>query len=43
MYIEECGIDIGDVPIHKSGAVGPIMSVYFRDPDCSLIEASSYP
>jgi catechol 2,3-dioxygenase-like lactoylglutathione lyase family enzyme len=30
-------------PVTKSGACGPICSVYVRDPDGNLIEVSSYP
>jgi len=29
-------------PVEKSGALGPIESVYFRDPDGNLIEVSHY-
>lgn len=33
-------IDIEDGPVHKSGAIGPMVSVYVRDPDNNLIEVS---
>ncbi len=36
------GIDILEGPVRRSGAVGPIESVYFRDPDENLIEVSNY-
>ena len=29
-------------PVAKSGALGPIISIYFNDPDENLIEVSSY-
>ena len=29
-------------PVQRTGATGPIQSVYFRDPDGNLIEASNY-
>jgi len=29
-------------PVQRTGANGPIMSVYFRDPDGNLIEVSRY-
>ena len=36
------GVDIVEGPVRKSGAKGPIESVYFNDPDGNLIEISSY-
>jgi catechol 2,3-dioxygenase-like lactoylglutathione lyase family enzyme len=29
-------------PVDKTGAMGPIKSVYFRDPDGNLVEVSNY-
>jgi len=29
-------------PVRKVGALGPMLSVYFRDPDGNLIEVSNY-
>lgn len=29
-------------PMTRSGAIGPIQSVYFRDPDNNLVEVSNY-
>jgi len=36
------GVEIVEGPIRKTGALGPIISVYFNDPDGNLIEISSY-
>jgi catechol 2,3-dioxygenase-like lactoylglutathione lyase family enzyme len=41
-HLRACGVDIEEGPTQKRGAMGPIMSVYCRDPDGSLIEISSY-
>lgn len=39
--LEACGVTIHDGPTERSGAVGPIVSVYFHDPDNNLIEVSN--
>jgi catechol 2,3-dioxygenase-like lactoylglutathione lyase family enzyme len=41
-HLERCGITIIEGPVEKTGATGPIRSVYFRDPDGNLIEVSEY-
>ncbi|RTL53713.1 MAG: VOC family protein [Bradyrhizobiaceae bacterium] len=41
-HLKSCGVAIEEGPIRKQGALGPINSVYCRDPDGSLIEISSY-
>lgn len=41
-HLNECEIAIIEGPVAKTGATGPIRSVYFRDPDGNLIEVSEY-
>ncbi|MBI3529499.1 MAG: VOC family protein [Betaproteobacteria bacterium] len=41
-HLEACGVDLIDGPVKRSGAVGTLLSVYFRDPDLNLIEVSNY-
>ena len=40
--LERKGIKIIEGPVKKTGAVGPIRSVYVRDPDLNLVEISVY-
>ncbi len=40
--LERKGIKIIEGPVRKTGAVGPIRSVYVRDPDLNLVEISVY-
>jgi len=40
--LDAAGIRIEEGPVTRTGALGPIMSVYVRDPDGNLVEISSY-
>ena len=40
--LREAKVAIIEGPVAKTGATGPMMSVYFRDPDGNLIEVSNY-
>ncbi|WP_406299688.1 VOC family protein [Embleya sp. NBC_00888] len=37
------GVPIEEGPVRRTGALGPIDSVYVRDPDGNLVEISVYP
>ncbi len=41
-HLQAEGVEIIEGPVAKTGATGPITSVYFRDPDENLIEVSNY-
>ena len=41
-HLENCGVIILEGPVERSGAIGPMMSVYIRDPDQNLIEIAVY-
>lgn len=42
-HLEAEGVTVIEGPVEKSGALGPITSVYFNDPDGNLVEVSRYP
>jgi catechol 2,3-dioxygenase-like lactoylglutathione lyase family enzyme len=41
-HLRRSGVAIEEGPVLRTGALGPITSVYFRDPDENLIEVSTY-
>jgi catechol 2,3-dioxygenase-like lactoylglutathione lyase family enzyme len=41
-HLHFCGVAILAGPVDKTGALGPIRSVYCRDPDGNLIEIATY-
>jgi len=41
-HLARCDVTIIEGPVAKTGATGPLRSVYFRDPDQNLIEVSNY-
>jgi catechol 2,3-dioxygenase-like lactoylglutathione lyase family enzyme len=41
-HLETCGVEIETAPSDRSGALGTIHSIYFRDPDGNLVEVSNY-
>jgi catechol 2,3-dioxygenase-like lactoylglutathione lyase family enzyme len=40
--LNRCGVAIIEGPVPRTGARGPMMSVYFCDPDGNLIEVLKY-
>jgi len=40
-HMENCGVDILEGPIERTGAQGPIQSIYIRDPDGNLLEIAN--
>ncbi len=41
--LRQAGVELIEGPVARTGATGPIRSLYFRDPDGNLIEVSNYP
>jgi len=40
--LESAGVHVAEGPVTRAGALGPLTSVYFTDPDGNLIEVASY-
>ena len=41
-HLEACGVAVEVGPVKRTGAMGTMTSVYFRDPDGNLVEVSEY-
>lgn len=41
-HLTACGVTLIEGPVARSGACGPINSIYLRDPDQNLLEVANY-
>ena len=41
-HLKTCSVAVIEGPVTRTGALGSLISVYFRDPDGNLLEVSSY-
>ena len=41
-HLQASGVPVLEGPVERTGARGPLLSVYFRDPDLNLVEVSNY-
>jgi len=41
-HLDLCGVKIIEGPVERTGAMGPVTSIYIRDPDQNLIEIAVY-
>jgi catechol 2,3-dioxygenase-like lactoylglutathione lyase family enzyme len=41
-HLHDCGVAVLEGPVPREGALGPMRSVYCRDPDGNLVEIASY-
>jgi catechol 2,3-dioxygenase-like lactoylglutathione lyase family enzyme len=41
-HLAACGVAVEEGPVRRTGARGPIESVYLRDPDGNLVELGRY-
>jgi catechol 2,3-dioxygenase-like lactoylglutathione lyase family enzyme len=40
--LSRANVPVEEGPVQRTGALGPIRSLYFRDPDGNLVEVSVY-
>lgn len=42
VHLQSCGVELLGESVERTGAIGSLRSIYFRDPDGNLIELSNY-
>jgi catechol 2,3-dioxygenase-like lactoylglutathione lyase family enzyme len=42
-HLRSCDVALIEGAVERTGALGPMQSIYLRDPDGNLIELSNYP
>lgn len=40
-HVQNCGVELIEGPVERTGANGSLLSFYFRDPDNNLIEVAN--
>ena len=40
-HLQQLGVDVIEGPVERTGACGPILSIYLRDPDENLLELAN--
>jgi catechol 2,3-dioxygenase-like lactoylglutathione lyase family enzyme len=38
IHLRDCGVPVVEGPVERTGATGPLISIYVRDPDGNLVE-----
>jgi catechol 2,3-dioxygenase-like lactoylglutathione lyase family enzyme len=41
-HLHDCGIAVTEGPVRRTGALGPMTSIYCRDPNGNLVEVANY-
>ena len=41
-HLHDCGVEVVEGPVPRTGARGPMTSIYLRDPDQNLVEIAHY-
>ncbi|MBO0783071.1 MAG: VOC family protein [Ktedonobacteraceae bacterium] len=41
-HLQTCNVPLLEGPVTRTGALGPLLSLYLRDPDGNLLEISNY-